>query len=310
MKLPGLPEEKIESEPEGSPQAPPSGPLVHHTVVEHHPGDLFKKIFSVFKTKPAATSPMSNGVHTTPRRSSGQGIPRRPGLGLRPKNPEPDLRLRAFTAPEMDDLPVKKSPKLNLRPTREKTRRAFWDVAAVLSLVVNAILVGVLLVMGGQIKNLKTTMNDLLGGLYGNFVEMDNASITTTIPVEAQIPIVFNLPIQQNTTVTLTSAVPIAGARVVINSGGLSINAPANVTLPEGTSLPIALNMDIPVQLTVPISLQVPVNIPMAQTTLHGPFTGLQDTVRPLYCTLNKNAQYPQGVYICAEHDLAPTGTP
>jgi len=167
-----------------------------------------------------------------------------------------------------------------------------------------------LLVMSGQIRNLKTMMNGLLGGLYSNFVEMDKASITTTISIDTQIPISFNLPIQQNTDVALTSSVPIAGAWVVINSGGLSINAPANVTLPAGTNLPIALNMNVPVQATIPISLQVPVNIPLNQTDLHAPFTGLQQTISPLYCTFNKNAQYPAGVFICAGHDTPTPGTP
>ena len=52
--------------------------------------------------------------------------------------------------------------------------------------------------------------------------------------------------------------------------------------------MPIALNMDIPVQVTIPINLQIPVKIPMNQTDLHTPFTGLQQTIRPLYCTINK----------------------
>jgi hypothetical protein len=70
------------------------------------------------------------------------------------------------------------------------------------------------------------------------------------------------------------------------------------------------LNMDIPVQITVPISLQVPVNIPLNQTQLHIPFTGLQQTIRPLVCSFNRNAQYPQGVFICTEHDTPTPGTP
>jgi hypothetical protein len=30
---------------------------------------------------------------------------------------------------------------------------------------------------------------------------------------------------------------------------------------------------------------------------------------RPLYCSFDKNAQYPQGIYVCEDHD-APTSTP
>ena len=65
----------------------------------------------------------------------------------------------------------------------------------------------------------------------------------------------------------------------------------------------------VPVLMTVPVSLQVPVNIPLSQTELHAPFNGLQQTILPLYCTFNKNAQYPEGVFICKGHD-APTAAP
>jgi hypothetical protein len=153
---------------------------------------------------------------------------------------------------------------------------------------------------------LKATVNGLLGDLYGNLVEMDKANMTTTVIVETQIPVSFDLPIQQNTDVTLTSSVPISDAYVMLNS----INVPANITLPVGTTLPIALNISVPVQMTVPISLQLPVNIPLNQTNLQAPLTGLQTTVRRLYCTFDNNAQYPEGVFICAGHDTPTPGTP
>jgi hypothetical protein len=332
MKLPELPEEKSKSKMDEQPKNTPKT-VVRQAVVAHHPGDAYNKLASLFKRKSASqqadvdqsqAAPHSQpagiinldpesrsrtgSMPARPVRSSGQGVPHRSGPSG--KSLDPDLRLRAFVSATKDIPPAKAPTKYRLRPDRELTRRAYWDVAAAFSLIVNAILVGALLVMAGQIRNLKTMMNGLLGGLYSNFVEMDKASITTTIYVETQIPISFNLPIQQNTNVTLTSSVPIAGAWVIINSGGLSINAPANVTLPAGTDLPIALNMNVPVQATVPISLQVPVNIPLNQTDLHAPFTGLQQTIRPLYCTFNKNAQYPQGVFICAGHDAPTPDTP
>ena len=327
-----LPEERSDPKMEEQPKDTPET-IIEHTDINNHPGNVFKKIIYLFKGNSVSSEnginkPQVESKSTGPRRTSGQGL--LPRSNAKGKNTNPDTRLRAFMSPvsaappanvkEMTVLPVEapeknaqsaEAPKkLRLRPTREKTRRAFWDVAGIFSLVVNAILVGALIVMYGQIRNLKTMMNGLLGGLYSNFVDMDNASIETTIPVEAQIPVVFNLPIQQNTNVTLTSAVPISRTQVVINSGGLSINAPATVTLPEGTNLPIALNMDIPVQVTIPINLQIPVKIPMNQTDLHTPFTGLQQTIRPLYCTINKNAQYPQGIYICVDHTAPGSGTP
>ena len=228
-----------------------------------------------------------------PIRVSGQGGP--PRSASSGKGINPGLKMRAIEAAARNSPPPKIPLEYRLRPNRELTRRAAWDVAAISSLVVNAILAGVLLLMAFQIRNLKATVNTVLGGLYGSFVEMDKASINTTIQVDTQIPLNFTLPVQQDTDVTLTRSVAIPGAYIILNGSNVLVN----VTLPRGTILPIALNMGIPVQATVPVSLQVPVNIPMSQTQLHGPFTSLQNTIRPLYCVLNKNAQYPAGIFIC-----------
>lgn len=298
-----IPAEKHEI-PNEEPLTDSSDTIIYHTEVPDQPNNALQKFALLFKRKPTASpeekapadeKPASAG----PKRSFGQGILRR--RKPNDKNPGPDMRLRAFMTPPMTMPPETPKKKFGFHPTRERAHRAYWDIAGTFSLIINIILVVVLVIMAGQIKNLKTAMNSLLGGLYSNFVELDKANISTTIPVEAQIPIVFSLPIQQNTNVTLTSDISIPHTGVVINSGGLSINAGATITLPEGTSLPIALNMDIPVQLSIPISLQIPVNIPMNQTALHAPFAGLQQTIKPLYCTLDKNAQYPEGIYICGD---------
>jgi hypothetical protein len=249
-----------------------------------------------------------------------EGVVQSPGMDMPARlmdENNPGRRLHAFEEAAREAPPAKIPWIYRLRPTGETTHRAYWDVASTFSLIVNVILVGVLLVMAFQIKNLKTTLNGLtglgnnaLGGLYANFVKMDQASINTTISVDSQIPINLSVPVTQNTTVVLTSNVNIPNAHVVINTGGLAINSIASVTLPAGTSLPIALNLTIPIQSTIPISLQVPVNIPLNQTDLHEPFTGLQTTIRPLYCMLNKNAQYPEGTFLCAPKNTTSTGTP
>ena len=206
----------------------------------------------------------------------------------------PGRRLHAFEEAARNTSPAKVPWRYRLRPNRELTHRAYWDVAATFSLIVNAILISLLFIMAGQIRNLKATLNDLLGGLYGNFVKMDQASLITTVMLNAQIPFDFELPLSQNTEVVLTQDVSIPGAHVVINTGSFNINAPANVTLPAGTNLPIALTMKVPIQTTIPFSLQIPINIPLNQTGLHEPLAGFQTTLRPLYCDLNKNAQYPR----------------
>jgi hypothetical protein len=186
----------------------------------------------------------------------------------------------------------------------------YWYVAMGLSLLINAILVVALVMMSGRINSINSNMNDLLSGLYGNFNGMDNASISTTITIDTQIPMNFMLPIQQNTDVVLTENLTIPKAPFTLNSGGLSINAPASITLPAGTNLPVTLNVAVPVQVTIPLTLQVPVNIPISQSGLHQSLTGLQDTVRSYYCEIDKNAQYPQGVYLCADNTNPTTIAP
>jgi hypothetical protein len=48
--------------------------------------------------------------------------------------------------------------------------------------------------------------------------------------------------------------------------------------------------LTVPVDTTVPVKLNVNVDIPMAQTQLHEPFSGLQEAVKPIYCMLNAAA--------------------
>jgi hypothetical protein len=256
---------------------------------------------------PAAARPMRAAV-----RSSGQGVPARfrrftkPSTGAKSAQaPSPDTRLRDAEEAGKHAKPLKLPLRYRLRPDKQKTRYAFWDIAAALSLIVNAILLGAVVVMAGQIRNLKVkdaVTSGLLGGLYNSFVAMDQASIQTTITVDAQIPLNFNLPLQQNTTVVLTENTSIPGAHVTITSPLLNISAPANVTLPAGTNLPIALNMSIPVQTSIPISLQVPVNIPLSGTGLHAPFVNLQKSIQPYYCMLDPNAKTSQGSFICRQN--------
>ena len=156
-------------------------------------------------------------------------------------------------------------------------------------MVVNLILVIVLLVLVRELFTLKALVgDDLLGGLYNNFVLMDEAHIRTTIQVQADVPVEFTLPVQTNTIVQLTEDTRIDGARVTLNTGGLNIlSAPTNIILPAGTNLPIALDITVPVNTTIPIVLQVPVDIPMAETELHEPFVGLQGVVGPYYKMLD-----------------------
>lgn len=177
---------------------------------------------------------------------------------------------------------------------------AFWTIASVLSFAVNIILILALLTIGRELFTLKSMIGDqLLGGLYENFIAMDQAHIQTQIGVTSTVPVTFNLPISQDTIVVLTQNTPINGANVRISTGGLTINSPANIILPAGTNLPVHLELSVPVTTTIPVQLQVPVDIPLAQTDLHKPFIGLQQVVAPFYNMFQPQVKAPQDIKAC-----------
>lgn len=295
------------------PNAPPPGDLPEgrpKSKSDPHPGSGIQRVVHrpLFNRQPGKT-PEGVRAPTPGQEVQPEGRVETEGGGIE-TSVNPGQKLRAFEKAAKGAKEVKLPLKYRLRLDRTKARYAYWDVAAALSLIVNAVLLTLLLITAGQVQQLKQTISTgLLGGLYRNFVDMDQASITTTIDVNAQVPLNFILPVQQNTTVVLTQNVTIPSAYVVINTQAFNISAPARVTLPSGTNLPIALKLGIPVQVSVPISLQVPINIPLANTGLHGPFTGLQTAIRPYYCMLEPNAQYPQGTYIC-QQTTPSAGTP
>lgn len=168
---------------------------------------------------------------------------------------------------------------------------AFWTVASILSISINLMLIVLVLALAGQIFSLKSLLNDqLLSGLYQNFVLMDQAHIRTVIPVSTEVPAKFDLPLETNTTVTLTENTYIANAEVVsLVTGGLSIyNAPADIVLPAGTKLPVQLKLMVPVDQKIPVELNVNVDIPLEETELHQPFVGLQQVVKPYVAMMDQ----------------------
>ncbi|MEW5939780.1 MAG: hypothetical protein AB1750_08980 [Chloroflexota bacterium] len=189
---------------------------------------------------------------------------------------------------------------------------AFWTVTGILSLVVNAALIAIVVILLGIVSSLNLKMNAVLAyaklpeetvrGLYDNFVKMDNAHIRTNIAVTTEIPVQFNLDLNTQTVVTLSQDTQITQARVTLNTGGLNItNAPANIILPAGTQLPITLVLTVPVDKRVPVSLVVPVDIALNQTELHDPFVGLRLVVEPLYCLFDPNLVSPDGALTCEQ---------
>lgn len=205
--------------------------------------------------------------------------------------------------------PIEAAPKARAarKPIFEpaKTLPAFWTVASLLSLVINIILIVALILLGRELFVLKALVgNQLLGGLYENFIFMDQAHIRTNISVVDNIPISFSLPISQDTVVVLTQNTPINGANVRINTGGMIINSAANIILPAGTNLPVHLELNVPVTTTVPVKIDVPVDIPLDQTELHRPFIGLQQVVAPFYNLLQPQVKGPQDAQFCQPFSL------
>jgi hypothetical protein len=176
--------------------------------------------------------------------------------------------------------------------TPRKILPAFWTIAALISLVVNVVLIALLFGLGREMFKIKSMVGDgLLGGLYTNFQKMDAAHITTTINVTDTIMVTdtilvkFDLPLKQDTVVVLVQDTPVNQVPILLNG----VWVPANIVLPQGTELGIALDLSVPVETTVPVNLkvpvqlQVPVDIAMNQTQLHEPFQGLQGVIGPYY---------------------------
>lgn len=168
---------------------------------------------------------------------------------------------------------------------REQIRPAVIMVASILSLLVNIILIAVVISLAGNLFTIKSVVQDqLIGGLYKNFIVMSQSRIQYTVPVNTTMPVRFDLPLQADTTVTLREDTYITKARVTLVTGGLTIvSAPTDIILPAGTKLPIRLDMTVPVDQTIPVSLEVKVDIPLKDTELNTAFLGLQDVVRPYY---------------------------
>ncbi len=181
----------------------------------------------------------------------------------------------------------------------------FWTIASIFSMVVNMILLVALVLVLNTYKNIRienvTNIGEgLLGGLYTNFEKMDRAHIISNISVQSEIPVRFDLLLNQQTNVVLSEDVTIRNALVTVNTGGMNISrANATIVLPAGTGLPVVLNLTVPVDTKVPVVLNVPVDIPLKDTQLHEPFSGLQEVVKPFYCMIDPSVLNLDGQPIC-----------
>lgn len=217
-------------------------------------------------------------------------------VDVKSRLPQADGGKKSESKPVTPPAASQPAPEPGFKP-RYKFLPAFWTIASVMSFTVNIILLIVLLIALQMLGTIQTTANDqfsgLLGGLFNNFVKMDNATIRTQIPVNADIPLNISVPVKATTQITLAQDAVIQNAHVVINTGSVNINANATVTLPANTPLTVNLDFPLPVTATIPISLNVDVNIPLKNTELSQPFQGLQAVVKPYYCLIEPNALMP-----------------
>jgi len=75
-----------------------------------------------------------------------------------------------------------------------KIAPAFWTISSIISMIVNIVLIVILISLGKQLFTLKDLVkNQVLGGLYQNFVMMDQAHmaslfLTTLSPITLLSP--------------------------------------------------------------------------------------------------------------------------
>lgn len=235
------------------------------------------------------------------------------GNGSQPATPPARQPVQTLPARTAAASPVEKPVDDNSPRWRWKFLPAFWTIASVMTFTVNIVVLIVLLMLvqnRGSVNSIANGQaNQLLGGLYNNFVLMDQAHIRTNIHVEKQIPVRFDLNVSAPADVTLREDALIEGALVTVATGGLNIvNARARIVLPAGTPLKVNIGgLVVPVDQQVLAVLDVPVDIPLSQTELHQPFVGLQKVVEPWYCLSQPNALV-NGVRVCdtVANPLAP----
>ena len=242
-----------------------------------------------------------------PSRSILDRLPRAPKLASPPAAPPrqlPAARARGTRPPPEAGSGVKSR--------RERYTHAFWNVTSWISLLVDAILIAVVIILLFYVRRLNLKVNELMsltsmpletvGGLYENFELMEKAHIVTQIPVSTTVPVRLDVCIRTGTSVVINQEVIIPDARVTVQTGGLNItNATTRIVLPPNTALPVNLDLCVPVETTIPVSLNVNVDIPLANTDLNAPFKGLQDVIAPLYCLLDPKALTDHNTLVCDE---------
>jgi hypothetical protein len=181
-------------------------------------------------------------------------------------------------------------------PKRSGSRlTSFWKALIITSFLINAILIIILLVLGGLVFQLRdqllSTDHGLMGFARNNVAELrsvvdglEGSTIRTTIPLDdVTIPLALDVPVNQVTEVELTEAASVTVENADIDLGLAGrLRATVNLQLPVGTKLKIRLNMNIPINQSLPLKdkgVTVPVEIPLAGTELGPQFRRLGELV-------------------------------
>lgn len=159
-----------------------------------------------------------------------------------------------------------------------------WKAMIITSFAINLVLIFIILFLVGLVIQHRNAVASLTNNVVANVAELQDvvvqlqeADIIATIPLDQQLPINLIVPIDTTTTVVTTAPVPIS-APADIDLGPFGrLNPNVNLALPPGTSLNIELKLDVPLNTSIPVQLDVPVHIPLKETELAPQFKRLGD---------------------------------
>src|SRR5262245_12741441 len=162
------------------------------------------------------------------------------------------------------------------------TLPTLWKAMILTSFLFNLVLIAVVIYLAGfllqnrgYIGGTTQSIEGNVRGLQDALVQLQQAHIQTTIPLDQPLPVHLNVPIDTTTTVTTTAPVPL-NVPADIDMGPFGqLHPNVSLSLPPGTSLNIALKLNVPLDTTIPVKLNVPADIPMEETALAPQFQRL-----------------------------------
>lgn len=160
--------------------------------------------------------------------------------------------------------------------------RLFVSVVAVISLLLNVVVIAGLLEIRGGLDRALTAARDALA-------RQANQPIAFTVAIDQPIPIQADIPIDETFTIPIDFVYPLD---TVINTHiDIPVLGRQEIAVPVETRIPISHTLEIPVEMTVPVSVtyhlqtDIPVEVavpPDLLTTLDALLQGLTSELDPL----------------------------